>query len=399
MKQKIISLLICAVMFIASGCLSGDSMNEPDTSLSTTEQTTQDTTASTTDETTSETTTTAVTETSDAATTEVTTTTTSASTTAAQTATEKSSTASQTVKSSENTTIVSDSTLPYPDQMAKLIKAHKYNCSVLVYSMDGETLYSYQPNTTFYGASLIKLPYVYYCCTQISKGVRNLKDTMTYTQSWYHGGSGVIAYSGIGKKYTISQLIDYTLRYSDNVAYDMLVYLFGMDGFNKMVDSWGYNIHIDNKSHFPDVTASFMRTAMQKMQERSGAGGSWSVAWTALNESVNVYSRNAIGGNDKIAIKYGNLDNVWHETCYISGKTPYILVILSGARNYQVDVSFVTGVAKCADKMVKEHYNAKAAAAATTTSASDTTTSPATTTSVSVSTDTAPTKDTKDTTT
>lgn len=396
LKAVIISMLLCAAMISAAGCAASDSESEPAATETVTTTAAQSTEAATAGSA-------AVTATSKITTTEITTTelvtettsetvtiTEASSVTTAAPTTTKKLTAAKTATAKKKAP-VSDPTVSSSDEMARLIKAHKYNSAVLVYSMDGEVLYSYQPNTLISGASLIKLPYVYYCCTQLSNGVHSLSDTVTYTESWYHGGSGVIRRGAYGKKYTVAQLIDYTLRYSDNVAYDMLVYLFGTDGYNKMVDSWGYNVHISKYTRFPAVSASFMKTSMQKMQAKSTAGESWKIAWTALNESTNNYSRKAIGGKNKIAIKYGNIASQWHEVCYVSGDTPYILVILSGANGYGADVSFVTGVAKTADKMVKEHYAAKTTTTVTTTSPTTTTTTaktsvPPTVTSVTTTT-------------
>jgi|GEM_PF-3707703 len=271
-------------------------------------------------------------------------------------------------------------------QMDKLIKKYNKNCAVLVYSMDGETLYSYHPDTAISGASLIKLPYVYYCCTQLSAGVRSLDETITYTSSWYHGGAGIIRLGGYGKVYTISQLIDYAMRYSDNVAYDMLVYLFGIDGFNAMVRSWGYSVSISKNTRFPSVTAAFMRTSMANIQKMSDAGECWRIAWNALVNSVQSYVRDAIGSGNDIAVKYGSISAQYHEVCYVDGAHPYILVILSGATNYTPDVTFVQNVASCAQEIADAYAASLTTTTTTTTTATTMTTTTTTTAATTVTT-------------
>lgn len=237
--------------------------------------------------------------------------------------------------------------------MDALISAYPRDCAVLICTQEGETLYSYQPDKMILGASLIKLPYAVFVCQQLTAGVRSLDDTMTYTSSWYHGGSGVIQYNGYGKSYTIRQLLDYSLRYSDNVAYDMLVYLFGVSGFNSMVDSWGYNVHIaDPSPRFPAVSADFMKTAMLEMQSHTGE--CWDTCWTALNESEDVYTRDILSENGDVAVKYGLVQSVYHEVCYVDGDTPFVLVILSGAVNYTPDSAFVKNVAASALQIIAE---------------------------------------------
>ena len=280
-------------------------------------------------------------------------------------------------------------TVNYTKKMNTLIRNYPRNCAILLTCTDGTTLFSYQPNVKISGASLIKLPYVYYCCTQLTNGVRSLSETMTYTSSWYHGGSGIIRKNGYGKKYTIAQLLDYALRYSDNVAYDMLVYLFGIHDFNSMVDSWGYSVHISETTRFPAVTASFMQTAMQKMHDSSQAGECWKIAWDALLHSQKSYVRDTIGG--EIAVKYGSIPAQYHEVCFVNGDPSYILVILSGAVNYTPDVKFVQNTASCMKNMMDQYTEAKHTTTVITTTTSTTVpTTAITTTFPSEGTDTTP---------
>lgn len=267
--------------------------------------------------------------------------------------------------------------------MNRLVKNYRWNCAVLLTAADGTVLYSYQPDTAISGASLIKLPYVYFCCQQLSGGVRSLSDKVTYTKSWYHGGSGIIKNNGYNKSYTVSQLIEYALKYSDNVAYDMLVYLFGTQGFGEMVRSWGYSVSI-SASRFPAVTANFMNCAMTKMQAASGLGGCWQIAWNALTHSEHSYVRDTTGITG-MAVKYGLIANQYHETCWIPGEMPCTLVILSGAVNYKPDVSFVQNLARCAQKIML-CYEAELFAETTTTTTTTTATTTATTTTTAAAT-------------
>ena len=244
-------------------------------------------------------------------------------------------------------------------KMKSLINNYSRGCAVVVYSLEDGELYSYHKTTSFFGASLIKLPYAYFACTQIDAGVHSLDDTMTYTSSWYHGGSGIIRKGSYGKKYTVRQLLDYAMRYSDNVAYDMLVYLFGTSGFNSLMQEWGYSVKLGTPSpRWPNLTADFMRTSMQKMYERRNDGEAWQTTWTGLCKSTATYVRGALPGTT--AVKYGNVSYVWHETCFVDGDYPYVLVIMtsiSGSPN----TTFIKNTAKAAGQIVEDYRNQKAA--------------------------------------
>ncbi len=243
-------------------------------------------------------------------------------------------------------------------QMKSLINNYSRDCAVMVYSLEDGELYSYHKDTSFFGASLIKLPYAYFACTQLDAGIHSLEETMTYTSSWYHGGSGIIRKNSYGKKYTVRQLLDYAMRYSDNVAYDMLVYLFGTSGFNDLMNEWGYSVRLGTPTpRWPDLTADFMCFSMQKMYEHRNDGECWQTVWTGLCESVSTYVRPALPGTT--AVKYGNVSYVWHETCFVDGDYPYVLVIMtsiSGSPN----TTFIKNTAKAAGQIVEDYLNQKA---------------------------------------
>lgn len=245
-----------------------------------------------------------------------------------------------------------------------VVKNYPYNSSVILYCMDGKTLYSNDPNRVYYGASMIKLPYVYYCCTQLEKGVHSLDETVTYTADQYMGGSGVIIYRGVGQTYTIEQLIDYSLRYSDNVAHCMLVRLFGIEGFNQMMADWGYDsVDLYSYSYFTDLTPDFILTAMKKMQAMStNKGRAWQAAWKALIGSEGLRIKNYFS-NEAVAGKYGLYSGVYHEACYFGGKEPYILVVMTQTIGYSVNNKYMEDVAAAARAEVNKYTAEKEAAA------------------------------------
>ena len=248
-------------------------------------------------------------------------------------------------------------TAPDTSALDKIVRQYKRGCAVLLESLDGTELYSYNKNKLFYGASLIKLPYVYYCCTQIEAGKAELTDTITYTSNYRQGGAGVVIKKSYGTKFTLAELMNYALRYSDNTAYYMLVSKFGTDGFNQMTRDWGYSqVQMTVQGRFPALTASFMRAAMRKMYEKRNSGSCWKNAWEGLVNSQRSYARDIIGSDVDIAVKYGSIPQQYHETILVDGDKPYILVILSGAVNYTPDTKFVKNVIANA-KTVAEQYN------------------------------------------
>ncbi len=231
------------------------------------------------------------------------------------------------------------------DALDTAIKGYSRKCAVTIETVDGNLLYSYQPERIFSGASLIKLAYASYVCEQLDAGVRSLDETITYTKSWFHDGSGIIIEGEYGTEYTIRDLLDYMLRYSDNVAYDMLVYLFGVDGFNAMLEEWGTTVRIGEKyPRFPGLSADFAKTAMQRMQRRCHDGECWELCWTSLLSSTDIIVRDYFPEETVLAVKYGEVTKVHHEVCYVGGETPYFLTIMTETAPDDPDEAFFESI-------------------------------------------------------
>lgn len=237
-------------------------------------------------------------------------------------------------------------------EMNRIIKAYPYKCAVLVESKEKGRLFSYNTKEYMPGGCTIKVPYVYYCCMQMEQGNHSLDEKVTYQSRHYVGGSGKIRYEKYGTTYTVSELIDLALRISDNVAYFMLVDTFGKHGFNQMVQDCGYSSLLYS-SNYPGVNAEFLNYSMLKMQKKteSSSHKSWSVAWDALLKGISTSEiRTVIDG--KVAIKCGVPSSVYYnEVCFIEGKSPYSLVIMSKSETYEGDAGFFKSVARCAEKL------------------------------------------------
>ena len=238
----------------------------------------------------------------------------------------------------------------YYSRMEKAIANYPHNCEVLLYSYKYGRLFSHNTKQTMMGASMIKVPYVYFCCTQIEKGKHSLDEKVVYKEEHYYGSMGKIQYSEFGSEWTIRTLIDYTLRYSDNVAYFMLMSVFGKDDFNKMAGKWGNGPQLGERN-YPDVNAEFVKTAMFEMQQKSSDGECWQVAWNALLNSTDVTVRETLT-NRNIAAKLGTTTGYYHEVYYADGYSPYILVIMTEVDGKTKDEKFMQKIADIANKLV-----------------------------------------------
>ncbi len=106
-----------------------------------------------------------------------------------------------------------------------------------------------------YAASVTKLPTVFYVYKQADAGKIDLDKELTYSSKYTAGGSGIIQNEKVGTVYKLRTLLEYAIRYSDNIAYDMILDEIG--GINTVKEYWehlGYKIEYTDR--FGNLTPS-----------------------------------------------------------------------------------------------------------------------------------------------
>lgn len=92
--------------------------------------------------------------------------------------------------------------------------------------------YGVNENNMMYGASIAKLPIIYYTQLELLKGTISMEETFPYIDevndipgAMVRGGTGIMQQSvQEHSNYSLSQLLEWTIRYSDNLASNMLGY-------------------------------------------------------------------------------------------------------------------------------------------------------------------------------
>lgn len=104
----------------------------------------------------------------------------------------------------------------------------------------GGVLYSTNADQVFPAASLIKLPIVLAVYDLAQTGQVNLDERLTLQESDKVGGSGQLQNEATGNTYSIRELCNYMLRYSDNTAGNMVLRkLGGFDQVNAIIQQLG----------------------------------------------------------------------------------------------------------------------------------------------------------------
>ena len=118
------------------------------------------------------------------------------------------------------------------------------NANFMYTDLENDYSFGEGEDNEIYAASVTKLPAVLYAYKQADEGKLDLNKELTYLGKYKTGGSGIIQNDSVGTKYKLSTVLEYTIRYSDNIGYAMLLDELG--GRNKVKEYWeslGYEIH------------------------------------------------------------------------------------------------------------------------------------------------------------
>lgn len=216
---------------------------------------------------------------------------------------------------------------------------------------------SYNSSQPIYGASTIKAPEAIYIYEEAEKGNINLNDTLTYTSNYYNTGTGILKNTSFNVNYTIRQLVEYSIIYSDNAAHLMLnnkyktnnMYNYwsnlGTTAIFKHNTAWG-NISADDATIYMEELYNYYTSKNQYKEELLSY---FDKAWKIISTPNN---------NIRIANKTGWSKASLHDTALIFDKNPYTLSILTN-RGYTEYQSFFNKVSTLIYNFHQEYWNQK----------------------------------------
>ncbi len=165
-------------------------------------------------------------------------TTTTTTTTAVPTTTRTTGTPTTFMASAETKLELSSPTGDRPDaevfeRLASLCKANGNFVSVYYKDLQRGYTLTFRADEIYQAASVIKAPYVKHL---LESGVDLTKKLSLSSKQ---GGSTYIDQFPAGTEFTVEELMEYAIRYSDNTAYYMLNKEFGFDSFNAYAEKLG----------------------------------------------------------------------------------------------------------------------------------------------------------------
>ncbi|MBQ3706587.1 MAG: serine hydrolase [Clostridia bacterium] len=214
-------------------------------------------------------------------------------------------------------------------------------------AIDGSEELAYNADTVLYCASLIKAPYILTVLREIEnfeKTAQRDADGKIVYRSWEKkydldeewvydpatmktGGSGEIQNKAKGFRLTWRELFEYTLLYSDNIAFSQIYNRFGFTSFNSLV--WQLGIE-GQKSGFMYLTArdaGKFAMEIRRYFETATDYANWMkdlMIRSLYGEMIAVYYPAGT-----VAHKYGWDVNAFHDMAIVEAEKPYVLVIMT----------------------------------------------------------------------
>lgn len=279
--------------------------------------------------------------------------------------------------------------IPAENEMAKDALAQlqelcrRYNGKISFYYIDLESGYEleHRADRSYQAASVIKAPYVKWLLASNVDGSEKLKMLASDKQ----GGSGVVDKEPAGTEFTVDQLMEYAVRYSDNTAYYMLNKRFGFQGFNTYAADLGITANKNSncvlvypRPRFGYLSARDIGLYMEDIARYIAQGGDdalrlkqWMSSTSEERQLVEAFSnKNVLYGSAAegpvkfdydVAHKYGdtkNIENAFHDGAIVYAEHPFVLSVATSLEPFSKEsIEVFHEIAFQVNKIHYAYYN------------------------------------------
>lgn len=186
----------------------------------------------------------------------------------------------------------------------------------------------------YIAASTSKLPVNLYLFKLIEEGKLDFDIEMEYLEEDLEYGTGLIIKGEYGDTYTVAQLVEYSLVYSDNCAINMIIRLCGKQDIYSYMMNMGATVNYGFRHRScPADMALFTKELYDRYTDNPELYGIMIdyLADTIFNDRINLYLPRDI----KVSHKIGNYikENVYNDVGIVFSSSPYIVSFMSGQTN------------------------------------------------------------------
>ena len=236
------------------------------------------------------------------------------------------------------------------NQIEQVIKDCGNGVSVFYQDIISGYSYTYNAEQKYFIASVIKAPYCMYIYKLSSEGKCDLDKKYTYASRHQSGGTGKIQFMKVGTSFSMRELLEYAIKYSDNVAMNMIKEAYPVDGYKKYAKTLGL-------THFEDI-----KNATNGLLTAKDAGIYIQAIYQFINENPNgkelktlmsSTSNPMITSKYPVIRKYGWAEQSFHDIAIVDAPRPYLLCILT---NHDGDFTSFKKISNIIEKISQESY-------------------------------------------
>lgn len=223
--------------------------------------------------------------------------------------------------------------------LMKAIKKGNNKCSfIAVRISDGATI-AYNANALYNCASSYKALSTLYTFKQADAGVYDLNTKIKYTSADYYPGSGIIKSSAVGTVYTLRQIADYSVRYSDNTAFIMVQRYINRTNLAEYAKKLGCpNYNNFYSTNWPKVSAIDAALWWAEIYNFSRSSSLGSQMYNVFLNATHDCIKKALNGQYAVAHKSGSTSFNYHDGGIVHSEDPYLLIVYTNnPTNYSSD--------------------------------------------------------------
>ncbi len=239
-------------------------------------------------------------------------------------------------------------------ELEKAIKKGSSNCSFIAIRLSDGASIAYNVRKQYRCASTYKAMVSLYIYKMAEAGNLSLDETMTYQRSDYYSGSGIIKSSSVGTKYTLRQLADYSVRYSDNIAFVMLQRYIEDNKLIEFAKGLGCENYALMESDWPNITALDAALWWAEIYKFSKSSKLGSQLYGVFLNATHTIIKDALGDAHSVAHKSGSISHYFHDCGVVESEDPYILIMLSNnpRSSSTSNTSYVNPIIREIDKLI-----------------------------------------------
>jgi len=236
-------------------------------------------------------------------------------------------------------------------KLKEYIEKYKNQIAVSVVPLENShTPFFYNKSEVFVSASMIKLLILCEFIEEIDHETIYLDQNYTYEEKDYVEGAGEIQKMPFGTIFTYDTLARYMIKYSDNIATNVLIDILGMDNINLKAKELGLNATKLNRKMMKEGEQNYMSSediefilkgilyktvGSEKMCDKA-------MDYLLENDDYDAIVRGLPNGT-KFAHKTGSLDFIRHDGGIVFIKNKYIIIVLTKDFQLEEDANLVIG--------------------------------------------------------